>query len=101
MITEYIRYHLTTHTPDALVQAYEQAGEHLRAAPECQGYSLAQCREEPAAFVLRIDWTSADAHMEGFRRGENFPPFLALIRPFVGEITEMRHYSDTHVAWAR
>lgn len=100
MITEYIRYQLTTHTPEALTQAYVQAGEHLKAAPECLGFDLTQCDEEPSAFILRILWTSAEAHMQGFRGGPNFPPFLALIRPFIGEIAEMRHYSKTPAAWA-
>jgi hypothetical protein len=35
--------------------------------------------------------------MKGFRGGPNFPPFLAAIRPFIPEITEMRHYSRTSV----
>lgn len=101
MIVEYIRYQLAAHGPEALTEAYAQAGEHLQAAPECLGYELSKCEDEPGALVLRILWTSRQAHMEGFRRGPNFPPFLALIRPFIGEIAEMRHYSATAVAWGR
>ena len=97
MTVEYIRYMLTNHTPDALVAAYQQAAEHLKAAPECVAFELSQCDEEPASFILRIHWTSADGHMKGFRGGPNFPPFLAAIRPFIPEITEMRHYSRTSV----
>lgn len=101
MITEYIRYQLTEHAPEAFTDAYARAGQHLQVAPECLGYELSQCAEEPNAFVLRILWTSTQAHMEGFRRGHNFPPFLALIRPFIQEIEEMRHYANTSVTWAR
>jgi quinol monooxygenase YgiN len=101
MIVEYIRYELKTHAPDALVAAYAQAGEALRASPECLGYDLAQCADAPNSFILRIHWTSADAHMQGFRRGPQFPPFLAAIKPFVAEIAEMRHYHETDVAWRR
>lgn len=101
MITEYIRYQLDTHSPDALIIAYDAAGAHLRAASECLGYTLSQCQAEPAAFILRIHWASATGHLEGFRRGPSFPPFLALIRPFISEIVEMRHYTDTQVLWHR
>lgn len=101
MITEYIRYQLTSTAPDSLVSAYEEAAAHLRAAPECHGYALLKCQEEPTAFILRIHWASTAAHMEGFRRGPNFPPFLALIKPFISEIAEMRHYDETAVTWAR
>ncbi|MCT7375833.1 putative quinol monooxygenase [Chelativorans salis] len=101
MIVEYIRYVLKDHSPEELRKAYEEAGAHLRAAPECLGYELAQCDEEASNVTLRILWTSVEAHMKGFRTGPNFPPFLALIRPFIGEIAEMRHYTPTTVVWDR
>lgn len=98
MIVEYIRYVLKDHEPDMLVAAYSEAARHLAAAPECVDYELTQCVDQTASFVLRIRWTSADAHMKAFRSGPNFPPFLAAIRPFVPEIAEMRHYALTKVA---
>ena len=101
MTVEYIRYALTDHRPDELVAAYSEAARHLKDAPECLGFELTQCAQDAAQFILRIDWVSAEAHMGGFRRGPNFPPFLALIRPFVPEITEMRHYEKTDVVWKR
>ena len=88
---EYIRYVLTDHDPDTLVAAYGEAGKHLAAAPECLGYELTQCAEDAASFILRISWLSVEAHMNGFRRGPHFPPFLAAIQPFIPEIAEMRH----------
>jgi quinol monooxygenase YgiN len=101
MITEYIRYELTASTPEALVSAYAEASQHLKAAPECLGYELTRCEEAQASFILRILWTSTRDHIEGFRKGPHFRPFLALIRPFIGEIAEMRHYAGTGVAWTR
>ena len=101
MIVEYIRYTLTNATPERFMLGYEEACKSLRAAPECHGYELTQCTEEAASFVLRILWESADAHLLGFRRGPNFPPFLAAIRPFVPDIAEMRHYALTPLSWTR
>ncbi|QUD86160.1 putative quinol monooxygenase [Phenylobacterium montanum] len=98
---EYIRYALQAHDPETLIAAYAEAGRHLAAAPECQGYQLTQCEEEPSSFILRIHWTSTESHLEGFRRGPHFPPFLAAIRPFIPEIAEMRHYRPTEVVWTR
>ena len=100
MIVEYIRYALTAHTGDDLVAGYRAAGEQLAAAPEALGWELARCVDDPSQFILRIEWESADAHMQGFRKGAHFPPFLAAIRPFIGEIAEMRHYELTGVASA-
>ena len=98
MIVEYIRYAMTTHTPEDLIGAYGDAAKHLDAAPECIDYELTQCADDPKSLILRIRWQSAEAHMQGFRRGLHFPPFLGAIRPFVGEIVEMRHYVRRLVA---
>ncbi|KPF47447.1 putative quinol monooxygenase [Rhizobium sp. G187] len=101
MIVEYIRYELKQHQPHDLITAYRQAGLQLQAAPQCLGYELSHCVEEPSSLTLRILWTSTDDHLQGFRKGPHFPPFLAAIRPFIGEIAEMRHYETTDVQWQR
>ena len=100
MIVEYIRYALTAHSGEELVAGYEAAQAHLAAAPEAVAWELTRCAEDPSQFILRIEWTSAEDHLTGFRKGAQFPPFLAAIRPFVGEIAEMRHYEPTGVASA-
>ena len=101
MTVEYIRYELVAHQPDDLARAYTIAADALRAAPECMAFELAQCEEAPHSFVLRIEWRSTDAHLQGFRKGPQFPPFLAAIKPFIAEIAEMRHYSPTSVVFRR
>jgi len=101
MTVEYIRYVLAAHRPEEFVNAYAIAAEALRAAPECLGFELRQCEEAPHTFILRIEWESTAAHLEGFRKSPRFPPFLAAIKPFIGEIAEMRHYSPTPVVWRR
>lgn len=101
MIPEYIRYELKAHSAEQLIAAYDAAGTHLQAAPECLGYELSRCSNAEGVLILRIVWNSARDHMEGFRKGPHFGPFLALIRPFIGEIAEMRHYEPTAVTWTR
>lgn len=99
-VIEYVRYQLTTHTPDIFLEVYGRACTHLGAAPECLSYEMTQCAEDPASFVLRIRWKSAKDHLEGFRKGPHFPPFLQAIGPFIQEITEMRHYHPTPLVYA-
>lgn len=100
MIVEYIRYALMEHDGEALVAAYAEAEKSLAASPNALSWELSRCVEEPSSFILRIEWDSAEGHMQGFRKGEHFPGFFAAIRPYVGEITEMRHYERTTVASA-
>jgi quinol monooxygenase YgiN len=102
MINEYIRYRIAD--PDraaAFVKAYEEAGESLRASPHCLGYELSRCTEAPEDFILLIRWDSAEGHLEGFRKSAEFRTFFQAIRPFVGDIQEMRHYERTSFRWSR
>lgn len=100
MIVEYIRYDLKAHTAEQLIDSYRRAGEHLTAAPECVGFELTRCEEAPSSLILRILWRSTRDHVEGFRRGPHFAPFLREIRPYFEEIAEMRHYAETGVGHA-
>lgn len=95
MVIEYVRCRLDKATLDAFVEAYRLAAKSLDESPECLDYELCQCVEEPERFILRIQWTSIAAHMEGFRKSEAFRSFLAAIRPYISDIEEMQHYEVT------
>ncbi|AEV85339.1 antibiotic biosynthesis monooxygenase [Actinoplanes sp. SE50] len=97
MIVEYLRYRVDADRAAGFEQAYQRAAVQLAAAPQCVDYELSRCVDEPAAYLLRITWTSAEDHLKGFRGGELFPGFLAEIRPYVDDIEEMRHYEVTGV----
>jgi len=98
MIVEYIRYTVENEARQKeLIAAYFVAAKSLDASPECLGYELTVCEEDATSLVLRIEWQSTEAHMEGFRKGVNFGPFFKAIGGFLKEITEMRHYALTAV----
>ncbi|MGW1194679.1 antibiotic biosynthesis monooxygenase family protein [Streptomyces sp. NPDC002536] len=98
MTVEYVRYRIADpERRTAFEKAYAAAVQHLYSAPQCLGYELSRGVEEPERYVLRIEWTSVEDHENGFRRGPHFPPFLAEIRPFAGDIEEMKHYERTLV----
>ena len=100
MIVEYIRYRIPEDRQDPFLADYTRAATVLDRAPQCVDYELSRSVDEPACHVLRITWTSAEDHLQGFRGGELFPDFLAAIRPYVGDIEEMRHYERTAVTGA-
>ena len=101
MIVEYVRYRIQAEAAAEFRAAYARAAESMRASPECLGFELAVCVEDPQAYVLRILWTSMQGHMEGFRKGREFPAFLREIGPYRDRIEEMRHYEATDVCWTR
>ncbi|WP_371817299.1 putative quinol monooxygenase [Myxococcus sp. CA051A] len=98
MIVEYIRYDIPAERADAFLEAYRAAGEHLRASPHCLRYEVSRGSEEPHHFVVRIEWDSLEGHMKGFRGSAAFQKFFVLVRPFVSDIQEMKHY-DVDTAW--
>ncbi|MFE3176573.1 group II truncated hemoglobin [Amycolatopsis sp. NPDC059090] len=98
MIIEYIRYRIPDGGHAEFEAAYRRAAKSLAAAEQCHEYELTQAVDEPGSYVLRILWTSADAHLQGFRGGPHFAAFFAEIRPYVENIEEMRHYERTEVA---
>jgi quinol monooxygenase YgiN len=98
MIVEYIRYTVASAARgEELQKAYAIAARQLDEAPECLSYELAVCEEDATSWVLRIEWRSSEAHLQGFRKGPHFARFLETIRDFMKEITEMRHYRITEV----
>ncbi|GAA2609201.1 hypothetical protein GCM10010411_49350 [Actinomadura fulvescens] len=100
MIVEYIRYQVPEARSADFEAAYARAAVPLAAAPQCVDYELSRCVDEPDSYILRITWTSAKDHLEGFRGGEHFKAFFAEIRPYVEQIEEMRHYERTSVRGA-
>ncbi|MEU0463433.1 antibiotic biosynthesis monooxygenase [Amycolatopsis sp. NPDC006131] len=97
MLTEYIRYRIPAGQGAEFEDAYRRASAHLAAAPECHDFEMTRCVDEPQCYVVRLTWTSADAHLTGFRNGPHFPPFFAEVRGFVDAIEEMRHYEPVDI----
>jgi hemoglobin len=97
MIVEYIRYQISAERRDAFESAYGSAQASLASSPHCLAWELARCSEDAGQYTLRIEWDSAEGHMQGFRQGPDFGAFLAAVRPFIGDIAEMRHYERTAV----
>jgi len=97
MIVEYIRYRLAADAAQAFERDYARAAQVLDASAHCLAYELSRCVDEPACYLLRIEWDSADGHLQGFRKSAGFADFLAAIRGYIGAIEEMRHYRVTGV----
>ena len=96
MIVEYIRYEISD--PEPFLLGYEAARNALESSAHCLSYELSRCTEAPTAFILRIEWDSAEGHLQGFRRSPEFATFFGAVRPFLENIREMRHYALTPIA---
>ncbi|WP_298292504.1 antibiotic biosynthesis monooxygenase family protein [uncultured Litoreibacter sp.] len=92
MIVEYLRYTIDPARQAAFIADYTAAAEPLMTSPHAVSFDMCQCAEEPSEFILRIEWTSAEDHLRGFRGSAPFKAFFAHIKPYLKDIQEMRHY---------
>jgi len=93
MTVEYIRYRIAAAQQPAFLEAIRRAHELLATAPDCLRYELAHCEEDQELFVWRIEWTSVEQHLNGFRKSAAFGAFFQLVKPFYTSIQEMNHYA--------
>ena len=93
MTVEYIRYRIAAEQQPAFLEAIRSAHELLAAAPDCLSYQLAHCEEDAELFIWRIEWTSVERHLQGFRKSAEFGAFFQLVKPFYTSIQEMNHYA--------
>ncbi|MHB8417436.1 MAG: putative quinol monooxygenase [Myxococcales bacterium] len=92
MVVEYIRYDVPSAQRDQFIAAYKSAAKELEASDHCLLYEITEGAEEPNNFTVRIEWDSLEGHEQGFRTSSQFAPFFAKVKPFFGQIREMKHY---------
>jgi quinol monooxygenase YgiN len=92
MIVEYLRYGIDDARQAEFIAAYKAAAGPLLASPFATSFDMRRCAEDPSQFILRIEWTSSEDHLDRFRGSDNFREFFGHIKPFLKDILEMRHY---------
>ena len=92
MIIEYLRYTIDEKRQSAFINDYKTASKPLQSSPYCEQYEFCQCVEDPSKFIIRIQWTSAEDHLQKFRGSDEFKEFFPHIKPYLDDIDEMRHY---------
>lgn len=98
---EIIRYKVPADRHKEFEEAYAAGGKHLQESPYCLFYEVVKGVEEPDRYIVRIHWTSKDDHEKGFRQSAPFRSFFNYVRPFFGNIEEMKHYEETGIGWRK
>lgn len=80
----------TTDGP-GFVNALGEAAPALEGAKGYHGHELLQGVEEPARYVLLVDWDSKDDHMSWM--GENEAAFMGKIGPFIAGMPDIKHFT--------
>jgi len=101
MTTEVIRYKVPVVQAAAFEEAYKQTEPILQNSSHCLGYSLLRGVEKPENWMFMLSWDSVEGHEQGFRREPGFRQFFSLIKPFLSQVQEMKHYHTSGLNWSR
>jgi hypothetical protein len=74
MIVEYIRYKIDPSRTGEFDDAYRRAGVLLDSSRHCQRWEAARSVDDPAKQIVRIEWDSAEGHLQGFRQSLTSSP---------------------------
>ncbi|MBC9796179.1 antibiotic biosynthesis monooxygenase family protein [Sinomicrobium weinanense] len=101
MVIQYVRYKIEKEDAEKFIAAHRKASEELDNSEVCLGHELTQCEEDPERFILRIEWSSVEDHMNGFRKSVQFRKVFEQIGFFLDAVEEMNHYHLTDIASRR
>ena len=92
MITEIAIFQAIPGKEDAFAQGIQQGIQVTRRDPGCRSVVVQRCIEDPARFVLVIQWDSVEAHTEGFRKSPLFAEYRSHINGLFQDNPVVHHY---------
>ena len=89
--------HVLIEVPETEAAAYERAFALARplvmAQPGCLSCRLLPRLDHHGHYLLLIEWTSREAHTEGFRRSPAYREWSALLHPFYRVFPTVKYYA--------
>jgi quinol monooxygenase YgiN len=92
MITEIAIFTALPGKEEALVQGISQGLTAIRQHPECHSAKVSRCLENKGRYMLVVEWTSLEAHLNDFRTGPLFPQWRSHITGLFAGTPEVFHY---------
>jgi heme-degrading monooxygenase HmoA len=78
---------------DEFLQALEEGKKVLAQAHGWKDIGVHRGIERPSVFLLAISWETLEDHTEGFRGGDLFGQWRAIIGPFFAEPPQVEHWT--------
>jgi heme-degrading monooxygenase HmoA len=93
VILESATISVETGREDEFLAALEQAKLVLAQAPGWRDIRVHRGIERPSVFLLAITWETLEDHTEGFRGGDLFGQWRAIIGPYFAEPPQVEHWT--------
>jgi|SRR5579859_6444907 len=92
MITEIAIFQAVPGKEEAFAQGIQQGIAAIRRDAGCRSAAVQRCIEDPARFMLVIQWESLEAHTEGFRKSPGFAEYRSHITGLFVDNPVVHHY---------
>lgn len=95
MIREIATLNVTLGTEEQFEAAVAKAAPLFKASKGCLGMALDRSIETPTRYFLRVEWTTVEDHMVGFRESPAFGEWRTLVTPFLANPPSVEHKTET------
>jgi quinol monooxygenase YgiN len=94
MVLEYVRYKIPQEKRETFISNIKQASKIMKDSAFVLYTELTNSIKEEENFIWRIEWTSIEDQLNGFRNSKEFERFFRLVQPFLNNIQERNHYKS-------
>ena len=77
--------------------AFGKAKSFIGSMPGFHGLTLSRCIENPATYLLLVEWARLEDHTEGFRGSAEYQEWRALLHHFYAPFPTVEHYEHVVV----
>jgi heme-degrading monooxygenase HmoA len=92
MITEHAVLPVIPGRETEFMETMDRARVIIASAPGFISLRVGRCIEQPANFLLLVEWETLEAHTEGFRTSEAYQQWRALLHHFYDPFPVVEHF---------
>jgi heme-degrading monooxygenase HmoA len=92
MITEHAVLPVIPGQEAEFMETMDRARAIIASAPGFISLRVGRCIEQPANFLLLVEWETLEAHTQGFRNSEAYQEWRALLHHFYDPFPVVEHF---------
>ena len=97
-ILEHAMLEVRPGTEQAFEAAFAKARRIIAAAPGYVSHSLERCVERPNRYLLLVEWTTLEAHTDGFRGSPAYQQWRTLLHHFYDPFPTVLHFRTVYAS---
>ncbi len=97
MITEHALLSVKPGMEKEFETAFAKAKSIIGSMPGFQSLLLSRCIENPATYLLLVEWARLEDHTEGFRGSAEYQEWRGLLHHFYSPFPTVEHYEPVVV----